>query len=53
HPCAGVMPSNLWPGELTELRDYGYGLYQALDGLGSRVLSALALHIGLPETWFA
>ncbi len=53
HPCAGVMPANLWPGELPELRDYGYGLYQALDGLGSRVLSALALHIGLPETWFA
>src|SRR4030095_13776991 len=26
--------------------------YEALDQLGSRVLSALALHIGLPESYF-
>jgi isopenicillin N synthase-like dioxygenase len=30
----------------------GYGLYDALDQLGSRVLRALALHIDLPETYF-
>jgi isopenicillin N synthase-like dioxygenase len=34
-------------------REYGYGLYQALGQLGSRVLAALALHIGLPEQFFA
>ena len=34
-------------------REHGYGLYQALDQLGSRVLAALALHIGLPEDYFA
>jgi isopenicillin N synthase-like dioxygenase len=52
HHCAGVMPANLWPSELPELREAGYGLYRALDDLGSRVLSALALHIDLPADWF-
>ena len=47
------MPPNLWPSEVPELRTRGYALYQALDALGARVLSALALHIGLPECYFA
>src|SRR5690606_7832271 len=34
-------------------RECGYGLYQALDALGSRVLAALALHIDLAQDWFA
>jgi len=49
----GVMPPNLWPTEVEGFRDKGYALYGALDQLGSQVLSALALHIGLPEDWFA
>ena len=49
---AGVMPPNLWPGEVAGFREHGYALYQALDQLGTRVLRALALHIGLPERWF-
>jgi isopenicillin N synthase-like dioxygenase len=50
---AGDMPENLWPAEIPEFRAIGYGLYAALDELGSQVLSALALHIGLPADWFA
>ena len=50
---AADMPPNLWPSEVPELHDLGYGLYSALDALGSQVLAALALHIGLPEDWFA
>jgi isopenicillin N synthase-like dioxygenase len=50
---AGVMAPNLWPAEVEGFREYGYGLYEALDALGSRVLAALALHIDLPEAWFA
>lgn len=50
---AAIMAENLWPEEVPEFRTLGYALYQALDDLGSRVLSALALHIGLPEDWFA
>ncbi len=48
-----VMPPNLWPVEVPGLHERGYALYQALDALGARVLSALALHIGLPEHYFA
>ncbi len=48
-----VMPANLWPEEVPEFRQHGYALYDALDKLGSRVLCALALHIGLPEQFFA
>ena len=49
---AAYMPPNLWPVEVPTFRQYGYGLYQALDQLGVRVLRALALYIDLPETWF-
>ncbi len=50
---AAVMPPNLWPAEIPEFKAVAYGLYGALDQLGSRVLAALALHIGLPEAYFA
>ena len=53
HRCAELMPANIWPDEVPEFREVGYGLYQSLDQLGSRVLSALSLHIGLPEHFFA
>jgi isopenicillin N synthase-like dioxygenase len=49
---ADVMAPNLWPTEVAGFRDYGYGLFEALDALGSRVLRALALHIDLPEAYF-
>ena len=48
-----VMPPNLWPDEVEGFREHGYGLYESLDALGSQVLSALALHIGLPADYFA
>ena len=50
---AEVMPENVWPAEVPEFRERALALYGALDALGSRVLSALALHIGLPEHFFA
>lgn len=52
-PQAEVMPENLWPTEIAGFRDVAYGLYTTLDQLGSQVLSALALHIGLSESFFA
>jgi isopenicillin N synthase-like dioxygenase len=48
-----VMPPNLWPEEIPGFREHGYGLYQDLDRLGSQVLSALALHLGLSADFFA
>ena len=47
-----VMAPNLWPTEVAGFKEHGYGLYQALDQLGTRVLRALALHIDLPERFF-
>ncbi|MEY2866964.1 MAG: hypothetical protein RIQ43_990 [Pseudomonadota bacterium] len=50
---ADIMAENLWPTEVPQFKQYLYGLYSALDTLGSKVLSALALHINLPENYFA
>ena len=50
---AEVMAPNIWPAEVPDFRPSGYGLYDTLDRLGSRVLRALALHIDLPEHYFA
>ncbi|MBZ0224088.1 MAG: isopenicillin N synthase family oxygenase [Dokdonella sp.] len=49
---AQVMAPNVWPAEVPEFHARGHGLFQALDALGSRVLRALALHIGLAENFF-
>ncbi len=49
---ADVMPENVWPREVPGFREHGYALYEALDDLGTRVLRALASHIGLPEHFF-
>jgi isopenicillin N synthase-like dioxygenase len=49
---ADVMPPNIWPAEIADFKQNGYGLFEALDQLGSRVLRALALHIELPEHFF-
>jgi len=49
---ADVMAPNLWPTEVAGFQRYGYGLFDALDALGSRVLRALAFHIELPEAYF-
>ena len=49
---AGIMAPNVWPSEIPDFRKAGYGLYDTLDKLGSRVLRALALHIDLPENYF-
>ena len=49
---AEYMAPNLWPTEVPGFKDHGYGLFTALDQLGTRVLRALALHIDLPENYF-
>jgi len=49
---ASIMAPNQWPTEVPDFKERGYALYTALGDLGRRVLSALALHIGLPENWF-
>ncbi len=50
---ADVMAPNVWPAEAPEFRERALALYGALDALGARVLSALALNLGLDEQYFA
>lgn len=52
-PRRALMPENLWPEEVPEFKPSALALYDALDALGARVLSALALHIGLDADYFA
>lgn len=45
-------PPNVWPTEIPGFREATWGLYQALENLGNRVLRAVALGLGLEEHWF-
>ena len=55
-PSAPHHPSlfpNVWPDEVPGFRERVYRLWEELDALGKRVLEALALHLGLPQDYFA
>jgi isopenicillin N synthase-like dioxygenase len=53
HPLAEYMAPNVWPNEVPEFRETFEELYAAFEKAGSRVLEAIALHLGLPREWFA
>lgn len=46
-------PPNVWPTEIPSFRAATWALYEALEQLGGRVLRAVALGLGLEETYFA
>ena len=48
-----ILLPNVWPAEIPAFKPAALALYQALDALGARLLSALALDIGLNADWFA
>lgn len=48
-----ILKPNLWPAQVAGFRDASLALYEALDALGGRILSALALELDLPADWFA
>ena len=52
HPLSDVMQPNLWPAELPEFRETFEELFSAFEATGARILSAIALHLGLDEHWF-
>lgn len=52
HPYRAVMPDNIWPTEIANFQEIAYGLFSALDELGRQMLSAIALHLQLPENHF-
>ena len=46
------MPANVWPAEIAEFRETLSALFSAFDRAGARLLSAIALHLGLDANWF-
>jgi isopenicillin N synthase-like dioxygenase len=53
HPYRQYMRDNVWPSETAGFRTHVYGLYEALDALGQKILRAIARYLGLPDDWFA
>lgn len=52
HAYAGVMPPNLWPGEIPEFHESVSALFDALDQTGAKLLRAIAVHLGLEADFF-
>jgi isopenicillin N synthase-like dioxygenase len=53
HPLAGQMLTNIWPESVPEFRAVFEQLYADFDRVGARILSYIAIYLGLPEDWFA
>ena len=53
NPHPEILLPNIWPSETENFRTTALALYGALDNLGQRMLSAIALDLGLPADWFA
>ncbi|RPF71944.1 isopenicillin N synthase family dioxygenase [Aurantiacibacter spongiae] len=52
HELAGVMAPNVWPDEIPAFRETFSELYGAFEDTGRRILSAIAIHLGLSRDWF-
>jgi isopenicillin N synthase-like dioxygenase len=53
HPFRARMPDNVWPTEVASFREHETWLYDALEALGDKVLSATARYLGLDAGFFA
>jgi len=51
-PLERFMPPNVWPEEIESFRDTFETLYGEFEACGRRILSAIALHLGLSEDFF-
>lgn len=45
-------PANVWPAQVPELKDAAIDVYRALEKTGTYMLRAIALYLGLSETYF-
>ncbi len=50
-PLAGSMLPNIWP-EVREFKETFQSLFAEMDKVGARILSSIALYLGLPANWF-
>ena len=53
HPLRAVMPANLWPADPPSFRSHMLWLFSALEGLGERLLTAIARRLELAADFFA
>jgi isopenicillin N synthase-like dioxygenase len=51
HPLSASMPQNIWP-EVDGFQEAFATLYAELDKVGARILSSIALFLGLDARWF-
>ena len=51
-PLEPYMPPNIWPNEVEGFRETYEELYRAFEKAGKRVLSGIAIHLGLDRDWF-
>lgn len=51
-PIKSEYPDNVWPAELPEFKEVGLEVYRRLERTGVQMLRAIALYLGLPETYF-
>ena len=52
HPYTDSMPPNVWPDAPADFQDVFTALYAEFDRVGARLLSAIAVHLGLAPDWF-
>lgn len=51
-PIKNEYPDNVWVGELPEFNKIGMEAYRTLENSGKNLLKAIALYLGLEETYF-
>ncbi|QCK13378.1 isopenicillin N synthase family dioxygenase [Mangrovivirga cuniculi] len=52
HPLTDEYPDNVWPEEVPEFKDACLHAFKTLEQAGLDMLSAIAIHLGLPENYF-
>jgi len=52
NPCPEQLLPNVWPEEVANFRQAALALYNQLDQIGSTMLSAMAIDLGLSANWF-
>jgi isopenicillin N synthase-like dioxygenase len=51
-PLAASMPPNIWPAAPAGFRETFEAMFAQFDAAGAKILSAIAIDLGLAENWF-
>ncbi|WP_381420624.1 isopenicillin N synthase family dioxygenase [Sphingorhabdus arenilitoris] len=51
-PLRASMPDNIWPEDMPEFEQVFTQLYADMDRVGAKILSSIALYLGLEAHWF-